>query len=412
MKSSYNLSCGLAAIVALTATGIFANAEEAPIKIGQIEDSSGALAAAGLPKVHGLALAVDEINAKGGVLGRKLQVIYYDGQSDNTRYQEFARRAIQQDKVDVLFAGLTSASREAVRPVVDRYKQLYFYTNEYEGGVCDKNVFVTGVVPEQVLSPFLPWMMEKFGKRVYTIAADYNFGQISAEWIRQIVKENHGEMVGEEFIPLAVSQFSQTISNIQAAKPDFLATLMVGSNQVSFFEQAAAAQLKTPMASFVNGPVFFEHKVFQPPTFNNMYIAANYMEEFDTPANKDFVKRWRAKYPDEKYINQVGENAYLSAFLYAKGVELAKTTKQDAVIAALEGNDVCIDAPEGHICVEPKSHHVSHSVSLMEVQPDHSVKQLKVWSNVQPYWLSKSGCDLPKSADYSQYTPSNPPKSK
>src|ERR1700691_1738314 len=187
MKSSYNLSCGLAAIVALTATGIFANAEEAPIKIGQIEDSSGALAAAGLPKVHGLALAVDEINAKGGVLGRKLQVIYYDGQSDNTRYQEFARRAIQQDKVDVLFAGLTSASREAVRPVVDRYKQLYFYNNEYEEGVCDKNVFVTGVVPEQVLSPFLPWMMEKFGKRVYTIAADYNFGQISAEWIRQIV---------------------------------------------------------------------------------------------------------------------------------------------------------------------------------------------------------------------------------
>src|ERR1700733_11372198 len=195
MKPRFKLVGGLAVIGVLAGSGISVRAAD-PIKIGQIEDSSGNFAAAGVPKVHGVALAVDEINAKGGLLGRKIQIIYYDSQSDNLRYQEFARRAIQQDKVDVLFAGFTSASREAVRPIVDRYKQLYFYTNEYEGGLCDKNVFVTGVVPEQVLSPFLPWMMEKFGKRVYTIAADYNFGQISAEWIRKIVKENHGEIIG------------------------------------------------------------------------------------------------------------------------------------------------------------------------------------------------------------------------
>jgi urea ABC transporter substrate-binding protein len=411
MKRRFKLAGGLTVIGMLVASGISARAAD-PIKLGQIEDSSGDFAAAGVPKVHGVALAVDEINAKGGLLGRKIEIIYYDSQSDNRRYQEFARRAIQQDKVDVLFAGFTSASREAVRPIVDRYKQLYFYTNEYEGGLCDKNVFVTGVVPEQILSPFLPWLMEKFGKRVYTIAADYNFGQISAEWIRKIVKENHGEMIGEEFIPLAVSQFSQTISNIQAAKPDVLVTLMIGANQSSFFEQAAAAELKVPMASFVNGPVFYEHKVFHPPTFNNMYIAANYMEEFDTPENHAFVQKWRAKFPDEKYINQVGEDAYLGVLLYAKAVELAKTTKQEAVTSVLESGNVCVDAPEGHVCVEPKSHHLTHSVSLMEVQPDHSLKQLKVWSNAEPYWLGNAGCDLPKSADYSQYTPSNPPKSK
>jgi branched-chain amino acid transport system substrate-binding protein len=277
----------------------------------QLAPTPSAFAAAGIPKVHGVALAAADINAKGGILGRKIEITYYDSQSDNRRYQELVRRAIQEDKVDVLFAAFSSASREAVRPIVDRYKQLYFYTNEYEGGLCDKNVFITGIVPEQVLSPFLPWLMEKFGKRVYTIAADYNFGQISAEWVRQIVGENHGEIIGQEFIPLAVSQFSQTISNIQAAKPDVLVTLMIGANQTSFFEQAAAAQLKIPMASFVNGPVFYEHKVFKPPTFNNVYIAANYMEEFDTPANHAFVQNWRAKFPDEKYINQVGEDAYL-----------------------------------------------------------------------------------------------------
>ena len=101
-----------------------------------------------------------------------------------------------------MFAGFSSASREAIRPIMDRAKQLYFYNNQYEGGVCDANMFVTGAVPEQQFSTLIPWMMEKYGKKVYTIAADYNFGQISAEWVRNIVKENGGTMVGEEFIPL------------------------------------------------------------------------------------------------------------------------------------------------------------------------------------------------------------------
>ena len=100
--------------------------------------------------------------------------------------------------------------------------------------MCDANVFVTGAVPEQQFSTLVPWMMEKYGKKIYIIAADYNFGQISAEWVRNIVNQNGGTMVGEEFIPLDVSQFSQTIQKIQAAKPDVLMTLLVGAKQESF----------------------------------------------------------------------------------------------------------------------------------------------------------------------------------
>ena len=102
-------------------------------------------------------------------------------QSDNTRFQEFARRLIKKDKVDVIFGGFSSASREAIRPIMDKNEQLYFYNNQYGGGVCDSNVFVTGAVPEQQFSTLVTWMMEKYGKNVYTIAADYNFGQISSD---------------------------------------------------------------------------------------------------------------------------------------------------------------------------------------------------------------------------------------
>src|SRR6201991_36152 len=209
----------LALIAGLAVTSFTASAAD-PVKIGLLEDASGNFALATIPKIHATQLAVDEINAKGGILGRPITLIAYDTQSDNTKFQELARRLIQTDKPDVIFGAFSSASREAIRPIMDRYKQLYFYNNQYEGGVCDSNVFVTGAVPEQQFSTLIPWMMEKYGKKVYTIAADYNFGQISAEWVRMIVKEKGGEMVGEEFIPLGVPQFSQTIQNIQKVKPD------------------------------------------------------------------------------------------------------------------------------------------------------------------------------------------------
>ena len=131
------------------------------------------------------------------------------------------RRVLQRDKVDVVFAGFSSASREAYRPIVDQLDGFAFYNNQYEGGVCDSHMIVTGAVPEQQFSTLIPWMMETYGKKVYTIAADYNFGQISAEWVRQIVKENGGEMIGEEFIPLGVFAVLADHPEGQAGHPDY-----------------------------------------------------------------------------------------------------------------------------------------------------------------------------------------------
>ena len=395
-----------AAIVGITTPAIGAD----PVKIGLLEDQSGNFAIAVIPKIQATQLAVEEINAKGGILGRPIKLIHYDTQSDNTRFQEFARRLIQRDKVDVIFGAFSSASREAIRPIMDRYKQLYFYNNQYEGGVCDSNVFVTGAVPEQQFSTLIPWMMEKYGKKVYTIAADYNFGQISAEWVRNIVKEKGGTMVGEEFIPLSVSQFSQTIQNIQKAKPDVLVTLLVGANQASFYEQQASASLNIPMASSVNVGQAYEHKRFKAPALKDMYVTANYIEEIDSPASNDFKKRFHAKFPDAPYINQEAANAYNVVYLYKMAVEKAGSTDMKKVRKALESGDICTDGPSGKVCIDPKSHHQSHTIYLVHVKADHSVEIPKVWNDIKPYWLGSVGCDLSKKDDTSQYTPSSPPK--
>src|SRR6185437_6922914 len=144
-----------------------AHADSKPIKVGLLEDISGDLAVFGIPKLHGSQLAVEEINGKGGILGRQIELMHLDPQGDNARYQEFARRMLQKEKVDLLIGGITSASREAIRPIVDRTNTLYIYTNQYEGGVCDAAMISVGAVPEQQLSTLIPWMVEKFGKRVY-----------------------------------------------------------------------------------------------------------------------------------------------------------------------------------------------------------------------------------------------------
>ncbi|GLU28319.1 urea ABC transporter substrate-binding protein [Brucella sp. NBRC 12950] len=381
-----------------------------PIKIGVLEDQSGEFVVPVIGKVHAIQLATEEINAKGGIAGRPIELVVYDTQSDNTRFQEFTRRALQRDKVDVIFAGFSSASREAYRPIVRQFDGFAFYNNQYEGGVCDANMVITGAVPEQQFSTLIPWMMETYGKKVYTIAADYNFGQISAEWVRNIVKENGGEMVGEEFIPLGVSQFSQTIQNIQTAKPDVVVTLLVGTAQASYYEQAASANLKLPMASSVNVGQGYEHKRFTPPSLANMHVTTNYIEEVDTPASKDFIERFHAKFPNEPYINQEAANSYIAVNLYKQMVERAGgSTKRDDLRKIIAEGDVCFDGPSGKTCLDPKSQHMSHTIYLAKVGDDHSVSFPKVWNDVKPYWLGDAGCDLTRSNPGEQYTPSNPP---
>lgn len=380
-----------------------------PIKIGLLEDVSGDLAVYGKPKLNGSLLAVEEINKAGGIMGRQIVLMHLDPQGDNARYQEFARRLVKKEKVDVLIGGITSASREAIRPILNRTKTPYIYTNQYEGGVCDAGMISNGAVPEQQFSTLIPVMVEKFGKKVYVIAADYNFGQISAEWNRTILKKLGGTVVGEEFIPLGVSQFAQTIQNIQKAKPDWILTINVGSAQDSFFEQANAAKLNLPMGSSIKIMLGFEHKRFAAPALNNMHAVANWFEEIDTPEANDFKARWHAKFPDEPYINDMGYNAYTAIYQYKQLVESGKSTKLADIRKVIATGKACVKAPEGEICIDPKSQHTSHRMRLISVDEKHDVEVLKDYGVIQPYWLGEIGCDLTKKNDKKQYTPSDLP---
>lgn len=209
MKHLSAVRLGVAAIALAAAQSAYAEA-----KIGAIFDLTGGLNIYGIQQNNALQLAVEDINAKGGLLGEPVEVVTYDAQSEQSKYTQYANTAILKDKIDALFAGLTSSSREAIRPVVRKANIPYFYSSLYEGGACDKQTFVTGPSASQQLSVLIEWAIKKYGNKIFIMAPDYNFGTISAHWVNEYAKQHGAEVVGQDILALTVTDYAPTIQKI------------------------------------------------------------------------------------------------------------------------------------------------------------------------------------------------------
>jgi branched-chain amino acid transport system substrate-binding protein len=391
---------GAAAIAGAGGLVSAARAEEA-INVASIHDLSGGLDIYGKPMVDALTLAVEEANAAGGLLGRQIKLINYDTQSNMQLYTQFAQQAALKDKVAVVHGGITSASREVIRPVLDRFKTLYFYNTQYEGGVCDRNQFDTGVTPAQTVEKLVPYAMKKWGKKVYVIAADYNYGQITSQWVKKYVMENGGEVSSIDFFPLDVTNFSSTISKIQAAKPDFVWSALVGGAHISFYRQWAAAGMRAsiPMAS-TTFAVGNEHIVLSPEECNGMLICYNYFQDLKNKTNEAFVaafhKRFGADYPN---VTELAMGTYQGFRLWAEAVKKAGSVDRMKVIEALE-TGIGIDAPSGKVTIDPATHHCVLDVHIAEVK-DKKLNVLEDFAQQKP---SDTGavCDLIKNPNDNQ----------
>ena len=379
------------------------------IKVGSLVDQSGPLAVYGNPMAKATQLAVDRINDDGGLLDRDLELVQQDPQSSNDKYQSMARRLILEENVDVLLGGISSASREAIRPIVDENKQLYFYPALYEGGVCDEYTYLTGPVPTQQIRPLVEYMLDEYGENVYVMAADYNFGQISTLWTRRYVDEMGGNVVNEEFVPLSVSDFNSSINRIEDADPDWIMSFLVGANHVQFFKQANSQGLQKPMGSTVQVGASYEHKTLSSPVLEDMHVSFNYLDELDTERDDEFASDFREKYPETEYINQHAQSQYLSVQFWQKAVKQAGTVDQKEVNGELEkGTEV--RAPEGDVALDPATHHTNHVMHIFRVREDHSITEVETVQDIQPTWLQER-CSLASDSTWDdphteQYTPS------
>ncbi len=398
------LKAGAAATLAMPFVARNAFAAE-PIKLGSLLDGSGAVGLEGKRMIQTTEYAVDQINSAGGLLGRQIKLIAFDTQSTMQLYTQYAQQLALQEKVDVLQGGITSASREAIRPILDRSKTLYFYNTQYEGGVCDHNVFCTGTTPAQTVNHIVAYGLKNWGKKAYIIAADYNYGHITASWMTKFMQDGGGSITNTDFFPLDVTNFSSTISRIQQAAPDLVLSALVGANHSGFYRQwdAAGMKSKIPMASSVFG-LGDELTAMDTSTTNGIITCYGWYNNLDTPASVGFVKGMQKKFgADLTDLGELDTATYEGIMLWAEAVKKAGSVEREKVIAALESK-VSIQGPTGTVTMDPGTHHTIRNTYLARPK-DRKWEILATYQNEFPADTG-GACDLVKNPRMNkQFTP-------
>jgi branched-chain amino acid transport system substrate-binding protein len=362
-----------------------AAAQQGPIRIAAIYDQSGGLAIYGRGVVQTTQFAVEQVNAEGGVNGRQIELLVYDTQSDMQNYAQFATEAAVREQVDVVFGGITSASREVIRPLLRRYGVPLVYSTFYEGGVCDANTIISGTTSNQTVRQLVPHAVSEFGPKLYHIGADYNAPRIIGDWTQKFLNEAGGELVGNEFIPLDVGEFGASIARIQNAQPDVVFSNLVGAAHVAFYRSWAAAGLldRFPLMSIVFG-AGNEHLLLPAEETNGILAAYGYFQELELPENQLFVEGFKTRFGKEaEYLNAIAYGGYEGVMVWACAAEQAGSTEHAAVLEVLSDGFVWQDSPAGRISFDPLTNHFVRDIHLAELQ-DRQWRILQSFSNQYP----------------------------
>jgi urea transport system substrate-binding protein len=341
------------------------------IKVGILHSLSGTMAISETTVVDAEMLAIEEINAAGGVLGKKIEPIKEDGASDWPTFAEKATKLIDQDKVVAVFGGWTSSSRKAMLPVFESKNHMLWYPVQYEGQECSKNVFYTGAAPNQQIEPAVEWLLKNKGKEFFLVGSDYVFPRTANTIIKEQLKAKGGKTVGEDYLPLGNTEVTPIITKIKQALPQggVIFNTLNGDSNVAFFKQIQSAGL-TPDKYPVLSVSIAEEEVQQIGVeyLLGQYAAWNYFQTVDTPANAKFVKAFKAKYGENRVTNDPAEAAYIAVYLWKQAVEKAGVADDlDKVRLAAIGQE--LDAPGGMVKMYP-NHHISKTVRIGEVNKD------------------------------------------
>lgn len=342
------------------------------IKVGILHSLSGTMAISEKSVVDAEKLAIKEINAAGGVLGKQIEAIVEDGASDWPTFAEKAKKLIDQDKVVTVFGCWTSASRKAVLPVFESKKHMLWYPVQYEGQECSQNIFYTGAAPNQQIEPSVDWLLDKYkGKPFFLVGSDYVFPRTANTIIKAQLAAKGGKVVGEDYIPLGNTEVTAVISKIKSAMPDggVIYNSLNGDTNVAFFKQLQGAGLKPDKYPSMSVSVAEEEvKAIGVEYLKDHYAAWNYFQTVESPANKKFLDAFRAEYGAERVTNDPMEAAYIMVHLWKQAVEKAATADDlEKVRAAAYGQTY--DAPEGLITMNT-NHHISKFVRIGKVRAD------------------------------------------
>ncbi len=353
--------------------------------VGQLHSATGTMAISETGSIQAERLAIEQINAMGGILGRKIKIIQEDGASDWPTFAEKAKKLLSNDRVAAIFGCWTSASRKAVLPVVEKENGLLYYPTFYEGLEQSKNVIYTGQEATQQILAGLDWVVkEKKAKKFFLVGSDYIWprtsNKIARKHIENVIK---GEVVGEEYYPLGNTQFGSLINKIKLKKPDVVFVDVVGGSTVAFFKQLKAAGVTGKTQVVLTLSVTEDEMLgIGGENAEGFYSSMKYFQSLDNPNNKKFVEAFKAKYGPNAVIGDVTQAAYLGPWLWKAAVEKAGSFDVDKVVAASPGIELKT-APEGYVKLH-ENHHLGSKPRVGEVQENGQFKVIYESGLIEP----------------------------
>ncbi|MCX4743466.1 urea ABC transporter substrate-binding protein [Streptomyces antibioticus] len=384
----------LAAVVALSACGAKTDASGSSsdkaakidvsgdkVRVGLLNSLSGTMAISEVTVRNSLLLAVDEINASGGVLGKKIEPVSEDGASDWPTFAEKAAKLIKEDQVAATFGCWTSASRKAVKPVFEKNRSLLFYPVQYEGLEESPYIFYTGATTNQQIIPALDYLKGQGLKKIYLVGSDYVFPRTANKEIKAYAKANGMTVLGEDYAPLGSTEFSTIANKVKASKADAVFNTLNGDSNVAFFKEYKSAGLTAKSMPVVSVSIAEEEvKSIGPQYLAGQLTAWNYYQTTPGAANEKFVKAYKAKYGADKPTSDPMEAAYTSVYLWKAMVEKAKSFDPEKVKAASDG--ITFEAPEGKVTVDGASQHIHKTARIGKIGTDGLITE--VWNSGEP----------------------------
>jgi len=360
---------------ALAAPAIVRRASAAdPIRVGVISPLTGAWTVYGRAHASGFELAVDEINAKGGVLGRPLEVVLADSKTEPRIVVEQANRLVRQERVDFLAGTFSSAERNAGAPVATQANKILLYPTFYEGqegeyypGVCNKNIFMFGPEPTQQVWPFMEYMMGEFGEKFFMIGSDYVWPQVTNLVTKRKIDELGGEVVAEVYIPFNTPQYDSVLRDIRNSGANIIFHSLTGSDTVNFRQQFVAAGMDKDFTLWTVDDEEVVTSGLGPETSAGTYVSFDYFMSIQHPNNKVFLDSFRAKFGQEALMNTVGVAMYNAAHMAAMAIEKTGEVSTDALREGL--GDLTFDsAPQGSVTMRKLDHQLVVPSYLMRVR--------------------------------------------
>lgn len=348
--------------------------QDGPIRVGLISPLSGAWTVYGKAHSAGFQMAVDELNAAGGTLGRQWEVIVADSRTEPQVVTEQANRLIREEQVDFLAGTFSSAERNAAAPVVTQADKLLLYPTFYEGqsqqfypGVCNPNVFMFGPEPSEQVWPHLEYMIANHGGKFFMVGSDYVWPRETNRLTKQRLQELGGSVVGEVYIPFNTPQYGSLIGDIGRSGADVVFLSLTGSDTVNFRRQFAAAGLKQDFTVWTVDDEEAATSGVGPEATAGDYVSFDYFWSIDTPNNQEFREKVKAEYPDV-IMNTVGVAMYNAAHMAARAIEEAGEVSTDGIRSGLAG--MTFDkAPQGTLTMRAEDHQATLPSYLVRARP-------------------------------------------